>query len=515
MKVLGPAAVLLVYVALVALHAPFLSTVTVLVAFPFLLLPPVFRFRARVPARPTIEPYDAGRHGASAHASAFLADARGALEREGFQTVADLALPGYVRGLQTRIVLLERPASGERAVAQAATTPAGLLRPGLCGVDLWTSFADGTRRVTSNVPRMVPLPARAGVARETFTTVRDVARLCRAHRALVARTPGAPPLAEAFEGTPAEQAATMLARGLEEQRLAGTVWLDERSAAYRLTWWGALRSSWYAIHPVRIARARAARRREAELLAMLDVGDRDERPFAVPATAGFPWRMFLPWAALTVIVVLLMPPVPIGGTALRARARSLPADSLQPDVPAPTGFEDATRILEALTHARSRPFVRTDSTGRAAIRPGRVVDAAPRMAELILEKVRYPFTARGFRVIRYEHGFGRGPDRLLLLPTADAYDAVRAAGTDGANYGITTDSIVSWLKGLEREQPFELTGAGTDFVEGRFLEPVHDPAALAERFHAFCPDIVTQGTETVAVLAREMASTQAFFCWWD
>ena len=42
-----------------------------------------------------------------------------------------------------------------------------------------------------------------------------------------------------------------------------------------------------------------------------------------------------------------------------------------------------------------------------------------------------------------------------------------------------------------------------------------DPDGLAQRFNAFCPDIVEQGTGTVAALARELKRSGELYCWWD
>ena len=64
---------------------------------------------------------------------------------------------------------------------------------------------------------------------------------------------------------------------------------------------------------------------------------------------------------------------------------------------------------------------------------------------------------------------------------------------NGANYGHDNAAVIAWLRALHAKQPFALTGAGRDFVEGRFVEPVRDPEALAEIVHAFCPDFFNQG----------------------
>jgi uncharacterized protein DUF4253 len=38
---------------------------------------------------------------------------------------------------------------------------------------------------------------------------------------------------------------------------------------------------------------------------------------------------------------------------------------------------------------------------------------------------------------------------------------------------------------------------------------------MARRFNEFCPDILTQGTGSVAALARELRRTKLLYCWWD
>ena len=88
-------------------------------------------------------------------------------------------------------------------------------------------------------------------------------------------------------------------------------------------------------------------------------------------------------------------------------------------------------------------------------------------------------------------------------------------GTNGWNYGIGPDSIVAWLRALERDHAFVLTGMGFDWVEGRFPSAIGDADALARRFYAFCPDVVDQGTETADALARELGASHRLYCWWD
>ena len=123
----------------------------------------------------------------------------------------------------------------------------------------------------------------------------------------------------------------------------------------------------------------------------------------------------------------------------------------------------------------------------------------------------------GTAAVQHAQHFGIGGhgDRVALFPRADRYEILRLMGTDGWNYDIGPDSIVTWLRALERDHSFVLTGMGFDWVEGRFRSAIGDADALARRFYAFCPDVVDQGTETVDALAQELGESQRLYCWWD
>jgi len=117
---------------------------------------------------------------------------------------------------------------------------------------------------------------------------------------------------------------------------------------------------------------------------------------------------------------------------------------------------------------------------------------------------------------------GRLP--LILLPTADKYAALRAAGTNGDNYGHTNEAVITWLQEMEVRNPFRLSGCGFDFLQGRFVGPIEDAEAVAARMIAFCPDIADQAHASIRLqprpaqaraIAEEMRKTGWFFFWWD
>ena len=136
--------------------------------------------------------------------------------------------------------------------------------------------------------------------------------------------------------------------------------------------------------------------------------------------------------------------------------------------------------------------------------------------QAILRKTHTDFLAKGFYLFRYDQNFGIGdkPDQVGLLPTKDKYAVMAAMETNGDNYEIGTAGVIAWMKELEQEQPYILTGIGFDYMEGHFTSPVKDPQGLAKRMYQFCPDIVDQGVDTVSKLAQELKKGSLYF-WWD
>ena len=102
-----------------------------------------------------------------------------------------------------------------------------------------------------------------------------------------------------------------------------------------------------------------------------------------------------------------------------------------------------------------------------------------------------------------------------MLPTQNWADLIAAFQTNGANYDLMPTDIIDWLKKMEKQHPFELTGGGFDWLEGRFLQPPLKARTLAQHMYKFCPDIVDQGIGSTRDLARALEKDGSFFFWWD
>ena len=238
------------------------------------------------------------------------------------------------------------------------------------------------------------------------------------------------------------------------------------------------------------------------------------RPIPVPSAPTF--RMNISWKSVGLLGLVALYLVR-SGTAETGASDSPPPIAVPADFVVPPNFPAAVRALETLVGNRAVQLTVLDSMGLSRRTHGASVGVPTEQADSFIADAQRAFRDKGFLLFRHEphYGINGRPDEIALLPIRDQYDAVRLVGTNGANFDLRTGAVVNWLRELERDAPFVLTGIGYDHVEGRFLSPLADPDAVAERLYAFCPDIVNQGTGSVRELAIELRRLNTFFCWWD
>jgi hypothetical protein len=120
-----------------------------------------------------------------------------------------------------------------------------------------------------------------------------------------------------------------------------------------------------------------------------------------------------------------------------------------------------------------------------------------------------------FTVFIAERQYGFGPDRLAVIRSSDQFEPLRIMQTNGLNYDVSPDAVIERLQQWDTEFGLEIHGVGFDWVEASFREQPADMAAFAAQVYQWCPDVVDQGTETVARLAQEMARSNTLYLWWD
>ena len=200
-------------------------------------------------------------------------------------------------------------------------------------------------------------------------------------------------------------------------------------------------------------------------------------------------------------------------TDTRPRSRHLSIEPESQDSPdfasqaAAVGFRKAAEELGRLCGVKAQRWRKINGGFSFAVPEEKV--------EPMLSTYHRDFLHRGCYLFRSIHGMGARPDRLFLLPTADKFRVVEAMHTNGGDSDLTTADVICWLRDLEHEQPFELIGIGSNYLEGRFISTIKNPRDLAKRISDFCPDIVDQGTGSMEELARELKRSHRLFFWWD
>ena len=187
----------------------------------------------------------------------------------------------------------------------------------------------------------------------------------------------------------------------------------------------------------------------------------------------------------------------------------------RPKAPA-KDWKGAIQVVEEATGTKAAPLTMHEHPPPPDVVVFKVDDGAS-----IVERDRKRLLDYGAYLFLAEHGFKLGKDTLGLAKTTDKFKVVQLVGTDGINYDHDNTEVIGWLRELDKDEPFELTGAGFDYVEGFFRQGVHNPKALARRIYAFCPDFVDQGlglNETGTpeeLIVRHFARDRSFFFWWD
>lgn len=181
---------------------------------------------------------------------------------------------------------------------------------------------------------------------------------------------------------------------------------------------------------------------------------------------------------------------------------------------APRSFAAAVAAIERATGARGEPL----ETGRGTIPlgEGRSFAVPSKLAERLLVGNHATFREAGFYLFRYERSFGLAgeKDRLGLLAVRDRNAVLRRMGTSGADVGIGTERIVAWLDDLAKEEPFELTEIGADYVAGRFARSPKDPAAIARRSAELAPELVAGRESTLDLLTEEIRVNRTLYLIW-
>jgi hypothetical protein len=429
-----------------------------------------------------------------------------ALEELGFRRVGSF-LREY-RSFHAVLLVLETADQRERGSVLVIPGTALATRP---VVQLSCRLEDGTHLQATNAEQPLdPLPGYAGEAFPGLATPR-LLKVFRAWRAW--RFPAQ--AVETRSGPFLEQWARDHARWCEAMVRAGRL-REDQPGMLRYTRRGAAGATLAALFPFRQINAWWQGRHAARVMRAL--GEPPLAPPRIPPLGGD--RRELAVAAILLLALLPLPALPwimpwegvLGGAE----------ESIPQGFVVPADYPGAVRALERLARSRADTLTIEDREGgfsKVWRKQVQAVRVSSRRSGPLVASAHAAFRARGFLLFRYEQNFGIAGmrDEVALAPDYDRDALLRAAGTNGANYGIETDSIIGWLHHLEQRHPLQLTGLGYDYLEGSFTTPLSpaDAAELAREFKQFCPDVITQGVGSEAALRREIEKKRTLYCWWD
>lgn len=182
----------------------------------------------------------------------------------------------------------------------------------------------------------------------------------------------------------------------------------------------------------------------------------------------------------------------------------------------PPIFEPA-RLLMEVSGGNVRPFW-TQDFGRKKCTEGHSVLVPQAVAKELLLKLRSRLPAGYVAFVGTTHNlddFSVKDVELVLARGNEQFDIVRLAATDGDNYGITNEDIVSCLKEWDQKFGIDIWQAGTNTIQLDIKARPTDTRVFAKELYAFCPDIIDPETDGLAPLERVLRRQSTLFLWWD
>ena len=143
-------------------------------------------------------------------------------------------------------------------------------------------------------------------------------------------------------------------------------------------------------------------------------------------------------------------------------------------------------------------------------------DAGRVRAEYIMRSLREKFGKKGYLFFLTSCGAPDPPATVAAIRGTDQYDILRFVGTKDVNGGRTSDDIIAVLREWEARHPFRITGAGPDWVEGRFRKNPEDMLAFARDVIRLAPDSYGQADyDDEEAFAADLRRARSFHLWWD
>ncbi|MBT2660046.1 DUF4253 domain-containing protein [Bacillus sp. ISL-45] len=176
--------------------------------------------------------------------------------------------------------------------------------------------------------------------------------------------------------------------------------------------------------------------------------------------------------------------------------------------------EEAMTIVRRNSDGKLHPFYKGDLyTEKRVEIAGIYVDAKQAEAELLVLKLREELMAINYLAFICDSE----REKIGIIPGSDQFEILQLQQTNGDNYNISNERVISKLREWHSSHPFTVIGADYDWVEANFdvLPEGKELKTLAREIAEFCPDIVEQGTGSINGLIEAITETKKMDLWWD
>lgn len=176
--------------------------------------------------------------------------------------------------------------------------------------------------------------------------------------------------------------------------------------------------------------------------------------------------------------------------------------------------DEVLSIIRKFTIGRLKPFYKKDlHTDKRGEIIGVCMEVKQDQAENLVLKMREEMQVLGFLpfICDTEH------NKVCISQVSDQFDIIEIQQTNGDNYDISNEKVISKLKEWHLKYPFTIIGADFDWVEATFqvIPDGKNLRSFATEMYKFCPDIVEQGAGSINGLMEELKVSEKLFLWWD
>lgn len=176
--------------------------------------------------------------------------------------------------------------------------------------------------------------------------------------------------------------------------------------------------------------------------------------------------------------------------------------------------EEHLTIIKGIANTKLEPFYQYDMESNSADKTiGISFKTNEANAENQVSKLNAKLKPIGYQGFICDHDH----KKVGIIKGTDQFNILRVQQTNGDNYDISNEDVISKLMEWNKRYPYTIIGADYDWMEANFevLPTNKEFSAFATELYKFCPDIVDQGSGSIKDLIEEMKETRKLYLWWD